>query len=370
MFTKEQEDAIDFYMQEFKKYSKTNEFEEDMIDRENRSYFFSKLSLEVMESMDEFLFGEIVSNLWASQIWTNKDYLIKKIISQNSLEKLRSQLFNLIFGIATLPERYNEFSNNIKSLGPSSTTEILCMFKPDENGIWNDKARKALKILGFESILPINKYKINGEEYVKFNSVLRSIAIKLEKEFKDQKIDLLFVDYFLYYTWSKGHITKSEPINLGVIKPEEIKERNKFIFDHDEIKEHIRDIGEALGFESEVERKIANGSVVDVVWKAKIANLGVVTYVFEVQTRGSTDSLILNLQKAKNNQSVQKLIAVSDSEQLEKIKKEVNEIPGDMKKSFSFWDARDVESTFEKLTEVVKSIEKLDLVKDQFDIEK
>lgn len=49
--------------------------------------------------------------------------------------------------------------------------------------------------------------------------------------------------------------------------------------------------------------------------------MGRVIYVFEVQTSGSIDSLILNLMKAKSNKAVQGIIAVSDIEQIEKIKK-------------------------------------------------
>jgi len=39
---------------------------------------------------------------------------------------------------------------------------------------------------------------------------------------------------------------------------------------------------------------------------------GLVTYVFEVHRKGSVDNLIVNLQKALNNPTVQKIIAVSD----------------------------------------------------------
>ena len=40
--------------------------------------------------------------------------------------------------------------------------------------------------------------------------------------------------------------------------------------------------------------------------------MGKVIYAFEVQTHGSIDSLILNLQKATNNFAVQAIVAVSD----------------------------------------------------------
>ena len=359
MINKEQEEKLKKFIELFKGYSKTKDFEEDMIDRKEREYFFSRLNWKTAGELDEFLFGEMISKLWASQIWSNKDYLIKKIISQNNFEDLKLELWNLLFADSDISQRYDTFIEEIKGLGPSSITELLCFTNPKEYGIWNDKARKALKILKFERELPLNKYKIMGIEYKKFNEILKQIAIKLKANgFKD--VDLLFVDYFLYEVWRKGDIKEKE----------KIEREEGFVFDHDETRDHIKEIGEALGFDTETEKKIAHGSVVDVVWKAKIANLGVVMYVFEVQKGGSPDSIVINLQKARNNQSVQKLIVVSDNNQIDKIKKEIEEISKDLNKSFSFWNVKDVENTYQKLTEVVRSIDKLDLVKDEFEIEK
>jgi len=98
-----------------------------------------------------------------------------------------------------------------------------------------------------------------------------------------------------------------------------------------------------------------------------IANLGVVTYVFEVHKKGSIDSLILNLQKALNNPTVQKIIAISNEEQIEKISQEVKSLPENFRKSLTFWEVFDVIKTHEKLSEVMLSINKLELVKSQFE---
>src|SRR5690606_27947579 len=92
-------------------------------------------------------------------------------------------------------------------------------------------------------------------------------------------------------------------------------------FIHDEVKEKLADIGQWLGFSSKTEVKVADGSVVDAVWEATIGNMGRVIYVFEVQTKGSVDSLLMNLLKALNNSAVQGIVAVSDKVQLEKIRK-------------------------------------------------
>lgn len=103
------------------------------------------------------------------------------------------------------------------------------------------------------------------------------------------------------------------------------------------------------------------------IWRAKIANLGVVTYVFEVHKRGSIDSLILNLQRALNNPTVQKIIAVSDNNQLEKIRDEIKTLPENFRKTLTFWEVSDAIRTHESLSEVIQNINKLELVKSQFE---
>lgn len=99
----------------------------------------------------------------------------------------------------------------------------------------------------------------------------------------------------------------------------------------------------------------------------RIANLGVVTYVFEVHKSGSIDSLILNLQKALNNPTVQKIIAVSDAKRIEKIRDEIQGLPENFRKSLAFWEVKDVISTHERLSEAMESINKLGLVKSRFE---
>jgi hypothetical protein len=350
----EQRKKIREYIKLFKKYSESEEYQRDLEERKAREKFLSEaLRKDRIESMTEFDFGEIISKLWATGIWTNKEYLVQKIINDNGLDKIKERLKDLLYGQEPFEKRFDRFVRNVKGLGPASITEILCFFNPKEYGIWNDKARKALKILGFENVLPLKKYQISGRDYIKFNQVAKNIAEELrEAGFKDA--DLLMLDYFLYEVWRAGELKQVE------------KEPKKYVFDHDEIRDFIRDIGLSLGFEAETEKTIGHGARVDVIWRAKIANLGVVTYVFEVHKSGSIDSLVLNLQKAIRNPTVQKVIAVSDKEQLEKIKKEVQGLPDDFIRALSFWDAYEVEQIHEKLSEVIKSIEKLELVKSEF----
>lgn len=334
------------------------DFKREMASREKRRKFVvTLLSREKLKSMTELEFGELISKLWASALWGNKDYLVQKIIDANGMDKIVDELENLLYGSESFDKRFDRFLREIKGLGPATITEILCLYDPNQYGIWNDKARKALKILQFNT-LPLAKYKISGKEYIKINKALLEIAQYL-KDLGIEDADLLAVDYFLYEVW---FIEKESPREKKISKILEEKE-----FDHDEIRDFIRDIGNWLGFEVDVEKQIAPGARVDCVWIARIANLGIVTYVFEVHKSGSMDSLILNLQRALNNPTVQKIIAVSDAKRIEKIQHEVRGLPENFRKSLTFWEVGDVINTHEKLSEAMESISKLELVKSRFE---
>lgn len=96
-----------------------------------------------------------------------------------------------------------------------------------------------------------------------------------------------------------------------------------------------------LGFTADTEVKVAEGAVVDTVWEASIGNLGRVIYVFEVQTKGSIDSLIMNLLRSLNNPAVQGVVAVSDTKQIDRIKREAAGFH-QLREKLKYWDYTDV----------------------------
>lgn len=50
-----------------------------------------------------------------------------------------------------------------------------------------------------------------------------------------------------------------------------------------------------LGLQSDTEKKVAEGEMLDTIWEATIGNVGRVIYVFEVPTKGDVDGLLMNL---------------------------------------------------------------------------
>ena len=319
--------------------------------------FQTLLSEENVEGLTEPDFRKIIASLWAYVGWTNKDYVADRVLTYKDIKELRSELKELLYGKDPFPQRYDHFSRSIRGLGPSGLTEILAFFNPQEYGIWNEKSRKALEILKLSNELPTRKYKTTGQEYEKVNRTLKMIYHEIKPVFEkvgiaEQSMDLTLVDLFLYYVYQQEIVETT---------PED--EQEDYDFDHDEIVEKLVTLGNGLGFEAEEEKLIAKGSKVDVIWRAKIANLGVVSYVFEVHREGSIDSLILNLQRAKNDPTVQKLIVVANKTNLKKIQEEVSSLSEDFRKSLTYWEVKDVERAHKLLNELNAIIGKLELVK-------
>jgi len=178
-----QKERIAGFVPVFRKYIQSSEFPEDRADRHEREALYANiLSQETIEEMTELEFGQVISSLWASQMWGNKGYLVDKLVKENGLPALRSQLKNLLWGTGNFIVRYNEYRKKIKGFGTAMLAEILSFVHPDHFGIWNNRARTALKQLGFEDVLPfINKTQLSGKEYQKFNELLAHIVNELKK---------------------------------------------------------------------------------------------------------------------------------------------------------------------------------------------
>ena len=179
--------------------------------------------------------------------------------------------------------------------------------------------------------------------------------------------NLLTVDYFI---WDELQVEENLSAIYGKRKTEEEppieqvdNETSDFI--HNEIRDKLAEIGTWLGFKSQNEIKVADGSKVDTIWEATIGNMGRVIYVFEVQTKGSIDSLILNLLKALNNPAVQGVVAVSDSLQLEKIQKHAANV-GNLSSKLKYWDYKKVLEIYDALEMVNENINSLGLVPQGF----
>lgn len=334
---------------------------EAMEERRERITYYQNFSAEKLFAMTEDDFCKYLGQLWAMIIWGNKKYVVDKIIADNGFDNVKKQLVELIFGSADIAKRWDDFLRKVKGMGAATISELLSYYQPDEYIIFNGSTVKALNYLEVPD-LPKYNYQYSGKKFVKVCGIGKQIAARMKAEgFIDTT--LLAVDYLMWDEMPPVNEVEDRP----TAQSQETNVHNHQIQSsiHDEIKQKIVDIGVWLGFESRAEIKIAPGAVVDAVWEVKIGNMGKAIYVFEVQSSGSIDSLILNLLRAQSNAAVQAIVAVSTLMQIEKIKKEV---PADAidRKKLKMWDFDEVVMVHESLSKAHASINKLALVPDGF----
>lgn len=350
VLTEEQRKTLGPYIGSFQSYMKTAAFAEDQQSRVRRVRYFQQELPEKLEELSEAELTQIVTELWATGMWGNKQYVAQKVLMDNGIDRLQLELGNLFNHDIPPAARYERWLKEIKHLGPASATEMMCYNEPGRCGIWNRRARDAIRVLGLESIVNPTKYRLSGIEYEAFNDLLQAIAKELvARAINANLVDLLLVDFFLFEVTSREAPTARAEM-----------------FDHEEVKDLVKSIGMNLGFDVNSEVPIAHGATVDVVWRAHIGNLGAVTYVFEVHRSGSIDSLILNLQRAKSNPTVQKLVAVSDEPQLDRIQREISSLPEEFRRALCFWPVSDVQEVANSLKVVAESIERLGLLPGTF----
>jgi len=354
-----QQDRIARFLPAFRRY--LDNAEQDTLAQKARQDLYAQiLSPVALRQMTEFEFGQVISSLWASRLWGNKGYLVERLLQENNLDLLAAQLNDLLYGDSDLALRFDAFRREVKGMGTAMITELLAFAYPDSCGLWNDTVRQALEILGFRDGLPIlRKSQLTGAEYAQFNALLKTIQAQLAEHGLDD-IDLLGIYNFLYTVNELGQ---------ALVEPEPSRPPKPLAaddFGHDELIDQLVALGNWLGFQAEKEKPIAKGAVVDAIWKARIANLGVVTYVFEVQRRGSIDSLIVNLQKAQNNPTVQRLIIVATPKKIDAIRQEIAALPESFRKSVSYMEVDEVIRSAQLIGELSSIIGKLNLVRDEY----
>lgn len=356
---------LQFSIAEFVKKAKANAtyFDENWSERKERKEFYQSFTKQKLLAMTEDEFLEYISKLWSMLIWGNKKYVVDKLIADNGFTNLKKQLVDLLYNDTTIEKRWDAFLKNVKGLGPATISELLTYVNPQEYVIFNKTTILCYTYLGI-SDMPKYNYQYTGKKYVEVCGIAKQIAVAMANAGVDDT-DLLAVDYFLWdeiLPFAEKKAPGNKPQATPVVDKSVSAKDTKSL--HDEIKDKLVAIGELLGFESRSEVRITAGAVVDAVWEAKIGNMGKAIYVFEVQSKGSIDSLILNLKKAQNNAAVQAVVAVADEAQLAKIIKESKGVIDE--KDLRTWDSEDVLTVYDALVRAHESINKLALVPESF----
>ncbi len=346
-----------------KKAANAAYYSDNWKERSERKLYYQSFTEAKLLAMTEDELLAYISKLWSMLIWGNKKYVVDKLIADNGFENVKKQLAALLYGDAAVEKRWDSFLKNVKGLGPATISELLTYVNPQEYVIFNKTTIICFTYLGVPG-MPKYNYQCTGKKYAEVCAIAKQIAGELISV-GEEAVDLLAVDYFMWDELlplaEKQELSGGNVVTPDTEKPATVKESKSL---HDEIKEKLVAIGELLGFESRAEVRITAGAVVDAVWEAKIGNMGKAIYVFEVQSKGSIDSLILNLKKAQNNAAVQAVVAVADEAQLAKIIKESRGVIDE--KDLRTWDSEDVLAVYDALVRAHESINKLALVPDSF----
>lgn len=221
----------------------SGEWKEERKTRSGR--FRSLLSKKRIERLSEGELGEIIKNLWASRMWSDKDWLVSSILQRNGIELIRYALKDLLYGGDDLKSRFNQFSSKISGFGPSSITEILVFFDSQKYCLWNNKPKEVIPKLDQHHSLPIRvfKYQITGQDY----ELIQEFMTGLLKEMRGlgfPKADFLDLDIIMWMLFQDYQ--KAEPKDEGEKLERGEFDEEKFI--HEDAEALLIKLGNILGY--------------------------------------------------------------------------------------------------------------------------
>lgn len=183
------------YIEQFKNWVKEDEKSKDWEEERLKriQWYKEKLNFNNIDNLNVEDFSRLIKDLWASDVWKNKDYKVQYLIKNNGFEKIKSELKELFYGKNPIETRWDRFKKTIKGLGPSSISELLAFFNPQEYAIINSKVYKVLPRLG----IPIKPVK-DGKSYKEAIEKLKKIKLSLaENGIRDA--DFITTDFFIFY---------------------------------------------------------------------------------------------------------------------------------------------------------------------------
>ena len=233
--------------------------------KEHERLFKSVLSKDRIDEMTEEDFKNLIKNLWAAEIWENKDWYVEnKLLRPNSFENIKLALKELLYSNETLSKRIDTFRRKIQGFGISSISEILNFVFPDQYCLWNAKPKTVLPILGITG-LPDRFLKYNiqsGDDYEKCIDVLSSIRDELGKQGFESP-NFIDLDCFFWYIFETTDI-KVEKTKLDVESKSRTKKMDLEIpKTHEEVEYFLIQLGNMLGYSTYTAdpSKIAKGKM-------------------------------------------------------------------------------------------------------------
>ena len=217
-------------------------------EREKRLAWYQKHLSEAEITLTRDDFATLVKSLWAVNIWQNKDYKVNQLIKDNGLETLRVSLGKLLHGSASIDKRWDEFRASVKGFGPSSLSEILTFFNPQEYALVNAKPYQVLPLLGFSICLVKNgsSYKKAVEEITKAKYLLEENGLR-DTDFLATD---LFIAYLFYQVFDLEDKPKGTPTDVTIQEESQKKTPKLMIDSHEGAEAVLLKLGNLLGYDT------------------------------------------------------------------------------------------------------------------------
>jgi hypothetical protein len=320
---------------QFHKFLDSEEGRQWKQDRVEKDAFFETYFSETeIDNLEEGTLRELIHTLWAFNGWTNKDWLLQEML-QSGLPTIRRLFRELLYGDEPLAKRFNGVIKGIRMMGPTCVSEVLSHHHPNQYPIWSRRSKQGLIGLGIEAAQLPKSPQISGSQYAAFCDLVTGVRDQIAEDYPEFD-DLLKLDFLLYFVSTQETPTVSPT--------EDIED-----FDHDNVIDQVLELGDGLGFEVDKEFTVMRGCRIDAIWRSRVANLGTIAYAFEIHRRGSRDSAILNLQRVKRDPSIQKVVLVSNKEELDRFKGESASLSENFRMSVGYFEVDDLERALSHL---------------------
>jgi hypothetical protein len=350
------QDKLEKVLPEFRSFLESEA--SDWIDERNEKdqFFEDHLSREALKSIDEGTIRELIHLMWATNAWTNKDYLHKEML-KSGIDTIRDALDTLFYGDGSIRERFDAVQDNVHMMGAASISELLAHHDHTTYPIWNQRSKDALVQLGVnQENLPKSK-NISGKQYAEFCEIVQDVFNEIRDVYPDCD-DLFELDFLLYYISSETDLLNVDDTESV---PDSEEEKDEFV--HDDVIEQVLELGDGLGFEVEKEYSVLSGCRIDALWRTRIANLGTISYAFEVHHKGSRDSAILNLQRVNRDASIRKVIIISNEEELDKFRDMIESLGEDFRNAVGYFRVSELQSAIDHLDSLKEILNKMGLLR-------
>ena len=306
----------------------------------------------LLEIRDDAL-NDVVDHLSAFAHW-GTEWLLSEIL-HDGVEPVRDALWQLLYGDDLLENRFDYIKATVRRFGAAAISELLTHHDPQVYGPWTARTRRGLLTLGIDDTVLPRSPQISGAQYVRFVYVMR-IVLNDVQDHAPHINDLMMLGYFLEFAATQDVPADNTPYHWNSSLAEATD------FNHDDVIEQLMTLGRGLGFDVEKEVNLVPGTRIDALWRSRVANLGSIAYAFEVHRHGNRDSAIMNLQRASSDPTIQKVVVVANTDELDIFRREIASLNESFRGAVGYFDVGRLGRALQNLGELKFLLDSLGLL--------